>query len=400
VSNISIYFPAGDFVDVLRRYDKGLPQRYQTHDEVARLIYDLHAAGRRVTIYSFVTPERGEVQLFDGARVINLGAKDFSARSLLGTAVAADGAEAIVAHFPDPELLGAAIGTKSRVIAVLANSYNRTGIRAALMKRRVVSQLNDPRVEFVSNHCFPATKQLARMGVTKDKLIAWDVPHVFDPASQPSKALSIDRRPELFYAGSISEDKGIGDLIRAIALLQEEGFEAHCSLAGRGDIEAMQALASQLGVKEQISFLGLIDNPLVFKTMIAADLVVVPSRHRFPEGFPLSMFEAIASRTPIVCSDHPMFRDIMRDKHNASVFAAGSHRALASALHASLTNATLYAELSRSAGATWKALQGPADWRTLIFKWAVEGHRSPWIRNRTLFAVEATPDVRGPSRPD
>ena len=44
----------------------------------------------------------------------------------------------------------------------------------------------------------------------------------------------------------------------------------------------------------------------------------------------------------------------------------------------------LYSALSRNADLTWKKLAGPADWRTLILKWVVEGRGSPWIQDRML----------------
>src|SRR5215216_825753 len=101
LTGVSIYFFAGDFADVLRRYQKGLQQVYQTHNEVARLIYDLLAARTRLNIYSFVTAERREERPVDGLRIISLGAKDYAGASLLQAAVAEDDAEAIVAHFPN-----------------------------------------------------------------------------------------------------------------------------------------------------------------------------------------------------------------------------------------------------------------------------------------------------------
>jgi glycosyltransferase involved in cell wall biosynthesis len=167
-------------------------------------------------------------------------------------------------------------------------------------------------------------------------------------------------------------------------LLREQGIELHCSLAGLGEIDAMQALAASLGVSDLVSFVGLIGNNEVFRMMAAADLVVVPSRSEYAEGFPLTMFEAIASRTPIVCSNHPMFRPVLIDGRNASVFPAGDYRAFAAAIQRTLANPMLYAALSANAPLTWAALQGPADWRTMIFKWVVEGRSSPWIRERKL----------------
>ena len=122
------------------------------------------------------------------------------------------------------------------------------------------------------------------------------------------------------YAGSVIEDKGVTDLLRAIALLRKRGLEVHCSLAGGGDLNGMANLANQLGISDLISFLGLIGNNDVVDLMRNSDVVAVPSRTHYTEGFPFVLFEAIASRTPIVCSDHPMFRPIFFDRRNASVF--------------------------------------------------------------------------------
>jgi glycosyltransferase involved in cell wall biosynthesis len=391
VSSVSIYFFAGDFADVLNRYREGREQIYQTHNQVARLVCDLMAANQRVNIYSFVTPERRDQQISDGCRIVSLGARNYAAKGLLGNAVAADHSDAIVAHIPNPELLRATIATKSRLMAVLANSYNRRGIRSTLYKWRVVSLLNNPRFELVSNHCLPATEHLEQIGVKRDKLIAWDIAHSFEPGLLAAKELTSRKRFEIVYVGAIIYDKGVADLISAIALLRNEGFELHCSLAGLGDIDAMQSLGESLGVSDLLSFLRIIGNNEVFKMMTQADLVVVPSRTEYTEGFPLTMFEAIASRTPIVCSDHPMFRPVMIDGRNAAVFPAGNSQAFAVAMRRTLTDPALYSTLSANATLTWAALKGPADWRTMIFKWVTEGRSSPWIRDHMLTAVRPPP---------
>ena len=398
MSSVSIYFFAGDFTDVLRRYEMGMQQIYQTHNEVARLIHDLLAIKYRVNIYSFVTPKSEEERPIDGVRIISLGARDYSARLLLAPAVAKDNAEAIVAHFPSVELLRAVAATRSRAFAVLANSYNQSGLRSMLVKRKVVRLLNNSQFELVSNHCLPATEHLARIGVKREKLIAWDVAHEFAPTSSNPKKFIARSQFEAVYVGSITEGKGVAELIRAVAILRENGVEVRCSLAGLGDIELMRALGAKLKISDLLMFLGLIGNNDVFNRMAAADLIVVPSRTGYPEGFPLTMFEAIASRTPIVCSNHPMFRPVLIDGRNASVFPAGDHRALAAAMLKTLTNAALYEALSDNALSTWQALKGPADWRTMIFKWVVEGRYSPWLREHMLTSIKKTAGGGGPIR--
>jgi glycosyltransferase involved in cell wall biosynthesis len=383
-TSASLYFFAGDFADVLKRYENGADQIYATHDEVAKLIEDLLAAGVRLTVYSFVTPEAREDTPRDGLRIVSLGARNFAEVDLLSAAVARDGSDVIVAHFAPAQLLRAVIARGRRSMAVLANSYNGRGLKAVLERRRISSLLNNPRFELVSNHCMPATQHLAALGVMRNKLIAWDVPHRFDPNDVEPKWLPQGRPLKAAYAGTINEDKGVGDLIRAVAALREQGVELECSLAGGGDIDAMIALAAQLGVRDLVAFRGLVPNRDVFAMFRDADVVVVPSRSEYPEGFPLTMFEAVGSRTPIVCSDHPMFRAVMKDGLHAAMFRAGSSGAFADAIRRVVTDADLYSRLSRNAQLSSAALEGPADWRTMLREWILNGSESQWILEHKL----------------
>lgn len=273
----SIYFFAGDFADVLRRHAEGMEQTYATHDECAKLFKGLLDAGVELTIYSFVTPKAREERPLEGLRIVSLGARGYADSGLLQEAVAKDTSDAIVAHFPNMELLRAVIGTSCRSMAVLANSYNRRGPKAWLERWRVAKLLNNPRFELVSNHCLPATNHLAGFGVDRSKLIAWDVPHRFDPKDVAPKALASGRSFKVAYAGAIRADKGVADLIRAAAQLKDDGLELECSFAGSGEIEEMQALGRELGVSDLLDFRGLVPNGDVFGLFRDADVVVVPS---------------------------------------------------------------------------------------------------------------------------
>jgi glycosyltransferase involved in cell wall biosynthesis len=386
-ASASIYFFAGDFGDVLRRHAAGLEQTYATHDECAKLFKGLLDSGVELTIHSFVTAEAREERPLDGLRIVSLGARGYADSGLLHEAVAKDRSETIVAHFPNMELLRAVIATNCRSMAVLANSYNRRGPKAWLERRRVAKLLNNPRFELVSNHCLPATNHLASFGVDRTKLIAWDVPHRFDPKDVTSKTLAPGQSFKIAFAGAIRADKGVADLIRAAAQLKDVGLELECSFAGSGEIEEMQSLGAELGVSDKLDFRGLVPNGEVFDLFRTADVVVVPSHREYTEGFPLTMFEAIGSRTPIVCSDHPMFIPVLKDGVHAAIFPGGDAGAFADAIRRVLTDPDLYARLSANADLTWAALNGPADWRTMLTKWILEGRRSDWIDRHMLVSA-------------
>jgi glycosyltransferase involved in cell wall biosynthesis len=378
---VSIYFPSGDFAEAIRRFRAGEDQGYATHDQVARLAIDLRERGHPVTLYSFLTPDCREQEPEPGLRIVSLGAPNFFATGILHDAIARDASTAVVAHFPNHELIRAATASRKRVLAILASSFNTYGPRALVQRWKLVRLLNDPRVELVSNHCLPATGLLADMGVKRDKLVAWDVPHRTSPDQHAPKPLGAGPWT-LAYAGTVSELKGVGDLVRAIRLLVDRGLDVRARIAGLGEgWDELRALAQSTGIGDRVDFAGQIPNGEVLTLFRNADVVIVPSRSAFPEGFPLTMFEAIASRTPIVCSDHPVFRPVLKDGETAAMFRAGNARALADAVERTLTDSDAYARLSANADMSWERLKGPIDWRELILAWSAEGASSALIQS-------------------
>src|SRR5207253_5091546 len=265
--------------------DAGAEQIYATHDEVAKLTKGLLASGIEFTIYSYVTPEAREERPLEGLRIVSLGARGFDDYGPLRSAVERDRSDAIVAHFPSIPLLRGVMAKNSRALAVLANSYKAKGLKAFLERRQIARLLNSPRFELVSNHCLPATNQLAKMGIAPEMPIPWNVPLRYDPADRGPKTLVPAGRCTAAYAGGIRANKGVADLIRAAAALKRRGLELHCYFAGAGEIEQMEALGRQLGVGDQLTFMGLMPNAEVFDHFRTADIVAVPSHPDCTEGF-------------------------------------------------------------------------------------------------------------------
>ena len=378
ISSVSFYFYAGDFRSAIENYRHNKEQTYATHGEIAQLVHQLSAAGVAVRLCSFDTPEKTSVKLSSLIEIVSLGGRSHNDWMLIRDAVRSDPSDAIIPHFPHPTLLSATIARKVPAAVVLADSYNRTGLKARVRKFLAAWQLNNPAFEFVANHCEPSTVALAEMGVHKDKLVAWDVPHRFLPHSVSSKTAWSEGDLTIAYAGSVTEEKGVFDLVRAVALLAKGGQTARLKIAGSGDLIKLRALAGELNVANLVDALGVIGNAEVFDLFRVSDVVVVPSRTSFPEGFPLTMFEAIASRTPIVCSDHPMFRPIMVDRVNAMTYTSGDAIQLASAITALFAEPKLYEKLSDAAEGSWAKLSNTCDWQTLLLDWILKGKKPTW----------------------
>jgi len=218
--------------------------------------------------------------------------------------------------------------------------------------------------------------------------VPWDWPATVTPGERPAKQRGPATAPvRLFYAGVVSEDKGVGDCIRALRILRERGLDAHFSFAGAGEIAQFENRAKSLGVEDSVTFLGRIPHQRVVALMNEHDLTVVPSRHSYPEGLPLTIYDSYCSRTPLIASDHPMFRGRVEDGFAALVFRAGSPESLADRAEEALRSPDLYAQLSRNSEAAWTKLQLPVRWGDLLLQWLAGPEQTRALLSRFSLAT-------------
>jgi glycosyltransferase involved in cell wall biosynthesis len=111
----------------------------------------------------------------------------------------------------------------------------------------------------------------------------------------------------LLYTGRMAAEKGLLDLVEAVALLVEQGEDVVLDLVGwpdRGDsvLEFLREQAVARGVADRIRYHGYKPTgPELFAFYRQADLFVIASRSSF-EGFPRSIWEAMAHSLPVVAT--------------------------------------------------------------------------------------------------
>lgn len=290
----------------------------------------------------------------------------------------------LIVHGPMPRLIRWGVARGIPVGCVFADSFHVHPLMRRLRYGWLARQLNDPSVSLVANHGVNAARGLVDMGVAPSKVLAWDFPHRRTPAMFAPKLKASPGPARLLYVGSIEAKKGVGDLIAALGHLPD----ARLSIAGGGQVERFRALAEKLGVAARVAFLGLVPNAEVPALMHDADVVVVPSRHAFPEGLPLTLYEALASRTPVVASDHPMFAGHLVDGESAMVFPAGNAQALADRISALLADPKLYARVSAASEGAWQRMQVPVKWGDMIDRWVNdEAQDRAWLAANSLAAA-------------
>ena len=124
-------------------------------------------------------------------------------------------------------------------------------------------------------------------------------------------------------ANLIMNKKGQDILINAISILKKRNIKnIEVSFIGTGnDIHILKQMADNLGVSEQIHFLGIKDRQYIYSHLKEYDLMCHPARY---EGFGLCIAEGIAAMLPILVSDEGGPYEIIKQGRLGYAFQSGN----------------------------------------------------------------------------
>jgi glycosyltransferase involved in cell wall biosynthesis len=161
-----------------------------------------------------------------------------------------------------------------------------------------------------------------------------------------------ERTPVLLAAARQEHQKGLDVLLEAVPAVLEQVPGAKLVIAGRtgNQTPLLRAATTRLGLERAVRFLGVRED--VPDLLCAADVFVVPSRW---EGLGSVLLEAMALEAPIVASDLPAVRELVRDGDSALLAPPGQPAALAAAIVATLADGDDAASRARSARARFLA---------------------------------------------
>jgi len=98
----------------------------------------------------------------------------------------------------------------------------------------------------------------------------------------------------LLYLGRLVEDKGIFDVVDALARLRGEGRDLRLSIGGAGPQEALlKSRVAELGLSQRVQFAGALSGDAKDSLWRSGDVFVFPTYHR--EGLPYALLEAMAA---------------------------------------------------------------------------------------------------------
>jgi glycosyltransferase involved in cell wall biosynthesis len=379
---------AGDYRDVVRRFAIGEQETYYCQkysvDAIAKLgSTKLSQHGDEVAMLCCLTTTRYDEIMDNGVRAIGAG---FNGNNIdpakLVRLVADFNPTHLVLRTPIPEVLRWAIRHNVKIIVTLADSFNSKSIRNFFSYTSLARLLNHRSIDWVTNHGITASMSLKSIGVDANKIIPWDWPHAIKPSLFPPKSIAHPKISwNVIFVGAVVQDKGIGDLLEAVEKLRSKGFPITLKVIGKGEVDRYRQQAKDLKIDDCVEFLGILPNSDIVPQMRSADAVVVASRHSCPEGFPMTIYEALCSRSPIVISNHPMFCDKLTHGVNALIFQSGRPQSLAACLEQLFSSPDLYQALSIASEQAWQSLQLPTEGVDLVNRWLTDSEED----NRWLF---------------
>ncbi|BAY75217.1 group 1 glycosyl transferase [Nostoc linckia NIES-25] len=138
----------------------------------------------------------------------------------------------------------------------------------------------------------------------------------FQPNLSPQEACRQlgwpNNRRILFTSRRLVHRTGVDKLLQAIAIIKPRIPDIWVAIAGRGHIQAaLEQQATELGLDDNVKFLGFLPDEQLPIAYQAAELTVVPSQSF--EGFGLVVVESLASGTPVLCTPVGGMPEILTD---------------------------------------------------------------------------------------
>lgn len=231
-----------------------------------------------------------------------------------------------------------------------------------------------PPTRWLDRWCwFKAKAIICPSQLVKQQVLAWIPPefrrrvhHIYDScADRPAAPQAVAAFQQQFhladsrvigYVGRLDRGKRIETAIEALAALRQKIGNARLLIIGgassageTGYAEELQQLATELGVREAVTFTGFIPPEDISAAIASLDVCVLPSAS---ESFGMVLMEAWAQGVPTVASDVGGSGEITQASGGGCLATVGDASSFAAHLLTLLTNRETAAAKGRS-GMAW-----------------------------------------------
>jgi len=188
------------------------------------------------------------------------------------------------------------------------------------------------RCDFVSAPSGAIIKEMKKYGFRRPSQVISNPVDLgaFTPVSQRSrqklkKHFGLSGRT-ILYTGRLAPEKNIDVVMRAVALVKKTFPDVNFTVTGHGNArQSLEALAFELGLGQEVKFLGTLHTKEFVKIYQAADVFAIAST---AETQCIAMMQALAAGVPVVGVDWLGLGEYLK-KASGIVVKVGDHRAMA-----------------------------------------------------------------------
>ena len=146
-----------------------------------------------------------------------------------------------------------------------------------------------------------------------------------NPFDTKNFGLNKEEENYFLYYGRLSEEKGISDLIKAVAKIHQENFleKDKLLIVGKGPEEKnLKKLVQKLKMERKISFLGFKQGEDLKKIIASSKFTVLPSV--WYDNLPLTILESQLLKKPVIVSDLGGSKELMIENETGFIFQGGN----------------------------------------------------------------------------
>lgn len=190
---------------------------------------------------------------------------------------------------------------------------------------------------------------------------------------------------QLVFSGQLIKRRGVDVLFAALAALSDESWTLQVVEDGP-ERTLLESLATSFGIRDRISFRGVMKRLDALSVIATADLLILPSRW---DGWGAVVSEALMCGVPVICTDTCGASILLHDPVVGSVVPEGDSSALADVLRERMRHGPLSQE-ERKHIEDWSAcISGPSAAEYLLniissIDTATAPPEAPWLIRRPL----------------
>lgn len=162
----------------------------------------------------------------------------------------------------------------------------------------------------------------------------------------PSLNRDYDTPVGLLFLGRLTKEKGLFDLIPAVAGLIKTYPDLIVKLGGEGNLEEVINILERLGIRKNFIMEGWVEGDKKRELLSENNIFVLPS---YVEGLPMGVLEAMSVGLPVVATSVGGVPDIIVDGENGLLIEVGNQQALENQLYQLLASVEMRERLAVSA---------------------------------------------------